>query len=157
VDRQKRWKETERKVRRLADGLGLGIDPGIRQMVITLICLGFKTSASCEGHARYHGLPYPWVDIEVTNKNARRVFLRLMKLLEEFYDERDGARDAHLVLRPGKTSVRLQGVGGDILQKLPRELLTYSVRSRLGIRYRKEMNDFQKFLEKKYFDGCPLR
>jgi hypothetical protein len=46
----------------ITDGLGLEIDPSIRDAVKYLLANGFHTTQSCEGHID-RGMPYPWVDI----------------------------------------------------------------------------------------------
>ena len=49
--------------KRLADGLGKGLDPKILPLVAALRMFGIRTSGSCQGHKDW-GLPYPWVDID---------------------------------------------------------------------------------------------
>jgi hypothetical protein len=75
-EKKQRWDEMARKIDALKDGFdldgkywasmwfsqeegGLPIDEGIKDTVTVLNLLGFKTSASCEGHIGLHG--YPWV------------------------------------------------------------------------------------------------
>lgn len=58
------WTEAEAFARRLTDGLGYPIDEGIREVVVALNLLGFRTSQSCEGHLD-GGHPYPWVDFQI--------------------------------------------------------------------------------------------
>lgn len=57
-------KDIREDVNRTVDGLGRPIDKGIRETIVFLWALGFRTSASCEGHLD-HGFPYPWVDFSV--------------------------------------------------------------------------------------------
>ena len=60
-----------KKIEQITDGLGMEIDPGIRETIIYLQAHGFKTYASCEGHEDW-GLPYPWVDIgEMLDEDTR--------------------------------------------------------------------------------------
>lgn len=48
---------------RLVDGLGLGIDDGIKRSVAIMRMEGFSTSGSCEGHSDW-AYPYPWIEID---------------------------------------------------------------------------------------------
>lgn len=50
------------QVDQVHDLMGLGIDEGIKETLIYLWALGFKTTASCEGHFD-HGMSAPWIDI----------------------------------------------------------------------------------------------
>ncbi len=49
-------------MKRITDGLGMEIEPGIWDTVKFLKAHDFPTYASCEGHID-RGMPYPWVDI----------------------------------------------------------------------------------------------
>ena len=52
------------EVEEVTDGLGKGIDKGIKEAVIAMKAYDFPTDHSCEGHLEgEHGLPYPWVRI----------------------------------------------------------------------------------------------
>lgn len=55
------WKEAMALARRLVDGVGQPLDEGIVETVVALNLLGFRSSASCEGHLD-GGVPAPWVD-----------------------------------------------------------------------------------------------
>lgn len=60
--------EKERSIRdsveQIADKLGKGIDPGIKETVVALMLDDFPTSQSCEGHPdQNEGLPFPWVEV----------------------------------------------------------------------------------------------
>lgn len=54
--------EVRAEVEKIVDKKGLGIDPGIKDLVIGLRKFGVETEASCEGHRNW-GEPFPWVDI----------------------------------------------------------------------------------------------
>lgn len=69
LTKKQQWQNMEKEVASWVDGLGLGIDPGIKNTVIVLNLLGFKTSASCEGHMD-RALAYPWVDFETENQEV---------------------------------------------------------------------------------------
>ena len=94
MDKQVLWDQAEEKVSQFRDGLKMPIDKGIRETVIVLNVLGFTTLMSCEGHLD-RGLPYPWVDIklneveiELLNGRATPDLLKMISLLEEFYETR---------------------------------------------------------------------
>ncbi len=78
-EKQQRWQAMEKKVESWGDGLGLGIDPGIKKMVTVLNLLGFKTRQSCEGHIDW-GLPYPWIDFETENKQIKDLSIKLQSV-----------------------------------------------------------------------------
>lgn len=63
IDKQK-WEELSEKFSHVTDKIGMPIDGGIFETVVALNVLDIPTSMSCEGHLD-HGLPYPWVDIEM--------------------------------------------------------------------------------------------
>ncbi len=82
---QKQWEKILKENLKKADKLGKGIDPGIREVVAVFNALGFKTTASCEGHLD-HGVAGPWIDFEsevdtekIGNK-AQEIILRAQKL-----------------------------------------------------------------------------
>lgn len=60
--KKEQWQKMEHEVASWADALGRGIDSGIKNTVIVLNLLGFKTEQSCEGHSD-GGEAYPWVSI----------------------------------------------------------------------------------------------
>jgi len=61
--RESQWSAKQKEIDRLADGLGMGLDDGIKDAVIALQVNGFNTRQSCEGHIDW-GCGAPWVDIE---------------------------------------------------------------------------------------------
>jgi hypothetical protein len=75
----------EQKVASWGDGLGLGIDPGIKKAVIVLNLLGFKTEGSCQGHIDW-GLPYPWIDFNTQDEEINALHIKrqdIYKLIDE--------------------------------------------------------------------------
>lgn len=60
--KQEEWNKTLKKIEKITDGLGMEIDPKIKETVGALNILGYSTTGSCEGHLN-RGLLYPWVDI----------------------------------------------------------------------------------------------
>jgi hypothetical protein len=58
------WEAGCAEARSYVDGLGRPIDEGILETVVALNLLGFRSTASCEGHLE-HGKPFPWIDFEL--------------------------------------------------------------------------------------------
>jgi hypothetical protein len=56
------WRKVAEGVEKITDGLGMEIDPYIKDTVIALNVLGFITTGSCEGHLD-RALPFPWIDV----------------------------------------------------------------------------------------------
>lgn len=63
LGKQVGWKKMTIKVNKITDRLGMPVDKDIKETVIVINLLGFKTSGSCEGHMD-HGVAGPWVDID---------------------------------------------------------------------------------------------
>jgi len=60
------WNDKRKEVDRIVDGLGLGIDEGIKETVTALRVYGLNTQQSCEGHMRGEGrriASLPWITI----------------------------------------------------------------------------------------------
>lgn len=55
--------ETRAKAVRLGQDWQGEVEPGISAIVIALNMCGYRTTASCEGHAIESSRPYPWVRI----------------------------------------------------------------------------------------------
>lgn len=62
-ERERQWCAKEKEIEVLTDGLGMGLDKGVKDTVVALQLNGFNTSQSCEGHIG-RGCGSPWVDIE---------------------------------------------------------------------------------------------
>ncbi len=166
-DKEILWEQKLDEVDRIIDGIGKGIDEGIKEVVAVFLLYKFPTSASCEGHITFTGemdyaFPYPWVDFETlapegwiddeqkkqewTQKNLVEQ-QRLVKYLDEFYRGRDILPDAKLVLDCNMYQAwRLQSAGAEMMRSLTAEqrMQKYDL-------YRKEMQDFARFLKEKYF------
>lgn len=63
----------------IVDNLGKKIDDGIKEAVVILTKIGFKTSASCEGHLNW-GFPFPWIDIEDGSQNSINKMQNLLNI-----------------------------------------------------------------------------
>lgn len=104
IDRQEQLDATLAEYDGVVDGLGLGLDPGIKRTVVLMNLLGMSTSGSCEGHPdQEHGLDYPWIDIsapepegwmESTEKQTQwftenlQLHRQLLEMLGNFYSGR---------------------------------------------------------------------
>lgn len=62
--KRQRWDEMVREVDSWTDALGMPIDEKIKDTIIVLNLLGFKTQQSCEGHLD-SGRLYPWISFEI--------------------------------------------------------------------------------------------
>ena len=174
IRKKNRWLRIEIKVNSIADKVGRGIDNGIKESIIVLQVLGFVTTASCEGHTD-HGPAAPWIDIgekvpreilirkreskgilndddagkirSVTKKNLKGQ-IRLMQLLDEFYEERKVSYDVRLLIEKfGIYGNSWLKNAGEIFQQIrPKERKEKKLK-----RYQREMNDFTEFLKEKYF------
>ncbi len=69
--RKEQWEQTLAGLDRIRDGLGHGIEEGIKEAVVGLQLRGFKTTGSCEGHNDW-GLPYPWVQTQAEGEPQYR-------------------------------------------------------------------------------------
>jgi len=169
------WKKKMAEVNKITDSLGKGIDEKIKESVCAFLVHGFITSASCEGHLAKEGEeepghPYPWVEIyapkpegleeakgeekdrleqewRIKNFEQQR---KMMKLLEEFYQNREAPFDARLVFANigAFGGFRVQSFGAEIMAILPLK----EKQEKLAL-YRKEMRDFTEFLKRKFFEG----
>lgn len=158
------WKQKRAEVEKITDGISKEVDQNIKETVTAFLVHEFTTSGSCEGHLdEEHGLPYPWIEIntpapegwresekkkkEWTIENLKQR-QRAMNYLAEFYQDRDTPFDARLTFdRIGAFGAfRIQSFGANMV-----DLLSPEEQKRKLELYKKEMNDFTKFLKNKYF------
>jgi hypothetical protein len=66
-----RLKHARSEITTITDALGMPVDKGIRDTVITFWLMGFQTEGSCEGHLE-RGCASPWVDIIAASPPAHR-------------------------------------------------------------------------------------
>lgn len=85
--KQQAWDTMKAEVDSWTDGLGLGIDPLMKDTVTVLNLLGFKTDASCQGHID-HGLPYPWIDFFIMDNDIERLYNKELVILREIEQKR---------------------------------------------------------------------
>ena len=92
-EKQKKWQEISSEAEKIADRLGMEIDPGIKETVIALKANDFGTDQSCEGHSD-RGLPYPWVDIislfhEIHEKEFDKLYWDKNNLFDKYSNDID--------------------------------------------------------------------
>lgn len=162
--RQEVWDKLTLEVEQIADGLNHPVDKGIKDTIIAFKAYEIPTSGSCEGHTEEnHGLPYPWVDIEVDepkdweedeakqklwrNKNLLEQ-QKVINLLQEFYQDRNSPMEARLVFENfgiyGR--FRIRSMGADVM-----DLLTEEELKAKSLLFQEEMKDFTEFLKNKFF------
>jgi len=166
-ERETIWQQKKMQIDQITDGLGLGIEEGIKEAVIVCQVHGMGTSASCEGHLNGEGMPYPWIDItapapdgwresealqerwRVENMKLRE---KMRTLLEGFYSQSQPPTDAQLVLVDHGIygAFRLQSRGAKALETIPAGALA-SYQDTFA-QYRQEMNAFVDYLKQNFFE-----
>ena len=165
------WEQRRAEVDKITDRLGLGIDEKIKESVTAFQVHKFTTSQSCEGHTgkeEKHGASFPWVEVyapepkgwrdakgekkkeldrEWTVKNLEQQ-QKMMDYFAEFYQGRETPFDARLTFdRIGAFGgFRVQSFGAEMMKLLPSEEQVQKLEL-----YRKEMDDFTKFLKDRHF------
>ncbi len=165
-DKQKRWQELTTEIEQITDGLGKGIDEGIKKSIIAMKAYEFSPDQSCEGHLEGdHGLPYPWVRIyasepegwkesEAKQKEWRMENLKeqqkMMNLLAEFYNNRSVALDARLVFDGigAFGGFNIQSMGAETIELLSKEEQAEKYKL-----YKQEMDDFTSFLKSRFLQN----
>lgn len=79
------WEKMEAEVNEIQDALGKGVEDGIKESIIVMNLLGFKTSGYCEGHLESSERA-PWIDFTVEDSTENR------KKSEEAFDEAEKAQ-----------------------------------------------------------------
>ena len=161
-EKEARIKDVEKQVNEITDKLGEPIDPGIKEAVAGFNIWKIPISQSCEGHLHKEGASFPWVEIytpepkgwkeseekkrEWTIENLKHR-KRTMEMLDEFYQDREMPFDARLSFSNIGIygGFRIQSTGAEIMPILSDK----EQKEKLKL-YRKEMNDFAKFLKDKY-------
>lgn len=174
-ERQIAWNNELEKINKITDGLGQGMDERIIEPVTAFSVYGFTTEGSCEGHLdeageEEHGHPYPWIEIYVidldkwakaddaeqekldeewTFKNFEQQ-RKMMGFLAEFYKGRETPFDARLTFSKAGAwgGFRVQSFGADMMS-----ISSFEEKKQSLTLYRKEMEDFGKFLKEKYLRG----
>lgn len=83
VKKHQLWKSMSAEVDTWADAIGnpILIEPGIKDTVIVLNLLGFKTRGSCEGHIGWR-CASPWVDFDVRDEVIQGLFKEEKEILK---------------------------------------------------------------------------
>ena len=117
------WEKLKKKADSTTDGLGLGIDSGIKDTVIALWANGFETGMSCEGH-KNRALPYPWVEISTkTNLNKKP------KSLHDLFDILDEYNELRMVNRKSRFDAQIIITNNRLLTKRRRKYWLTSIRN----------------------------
>ncbi len=83
--KEQRWQTMEQEVASWGDALGRGIDHEIKNTVIVLNLLGFRTEQSCQGHIDW-GLSYPWISFNTQDEEINVLHNKrndIFKLIDE--------------------------------------------------------------------------
>lgn len=166
------WEQNRKKVNEITDALDFGIDEKIKEAVTAFLVYEFSTSQSCGGHTEKeegeHEAAFPFVEVyapepegwedatgekkkeierEWTVENLRQQ-QKMTNLLAEFYQERDTPFDARLNFKNigAFGGFRVQSFGADMCPVLTPEQQKHKLEL-----YRKETDDFTKFLKNKFF------
>jgi hypothetical protein len=98
IDKHTLWSKKLLELECVRDGIGTGIDPGIKETVAVLQLLGVYTRQSCEGHLD-HGIAAPWIDLESPDPMVQLLRASVMELcnkadaLEQYGEEFDAVND----------------------------------------------------------------
>ena len=177
-DRPKRedWQAALQHVERLVDALGKRVDPGIKETVAALNCMGLATDGSCEGHM-HNQSKAPWVDFALIPESLRLEIRSVRKalgngetsprldalvreaklqlwageahiidLLDEFYKQKNGSAERRLIIDFFPDSARLVSQGARLQDLYPPDIQMKKLRA-----YQEEMAEFTVFLKARFF------
>ena len=172
-ERQKKeqeWNRIRGQVDGIKDKLELGIDEGIKEGVTAFNAFGLRTSQSCEGHygTEAGGSPTHWIEVaphepdaenwyedealrEQVTKERNELQAKSVKLLDEFYNERNSSYDTRLGFSGVGYRFRVQSTGTEIFDELTHGL-SEEDKAKKAAGYKKEMGDFTDFLKNKYLN-----
>jgi len=164
------WEQKQQEADKIVDGLGLGIDSGIKEAVVSFMANDFPTDGSCEGHLAgegedEHGLTYPWIGVCVAEPDGWQKSEekkqqwkidnikqqeKMANILEDFYKDRESLSDARLTFEYIGIfgAFRVLSTGALNMESLTKE----QEKQKLEL-YRKEINDFAEFLKTKFMQG----
>lgn len=161
MTQEEKWNSLYEEINQLTDGLGWPVDEGIKECVTALQAYQFPTTASCEGHIEgNHGSPHPWINISVPKpldwqddnkkQEMKTANLKLqesmIKLLEEFYQDRNVPYNARLILDQfGFGEFSLQSLGANVMKLYEKNMVKEQYQL-----YQKEMQDFGLWLKNKF-------
>ena len=138
-----RWKAMEQEVAGWGDALGLPIDPGIKNTVIVLNLLGFKTSGSCEGHMDW-GKAYPWIEFDIDDKKIDA----LKNLINDFYKNHSVDKERMVTIAKINSGLVIMWNPEGAWQVRRNEK---EKKEKLK-EYQEEMKSFTEFLTRYYFE-----
>lgn len=72
VERELKWRQIMGQLDRMTDGLGMPVDPEIKESVAACIAHGFDTYQSCGGHLEHERLRAPWIVIQAGEQPNER-------------------------------------------------------------------------------------
>lgn len=162
--KEEAWEKATKDVETDTDGVGRGIDDGIKEAIVAMRVNDFETEQSCEGGEHdEHGQPYPWIrfstpepegweDNEGLKNEWKRANeeqrTRLAVLLEEFSAGRETPEDVRLTLEDHGIygAFEIHSQGGEAMKVLPPE-----AQKQKRLAYRQEMDDFTAFLKSRFF------
>lgn len=160
------WEKSRAAIEKITDKLGLGLDEDIKDSVATLNAMGIPTTSSCAGHTNQggegFGLPYiqiyaprpkDWEEnIEAQNlwiESNKTTYEKMLKLLNEFYENRFVEPDVLLILHP-------IGIFGGFRLRNSREKKPLDSNNENRIKkvmeYQNEMKAFGDFLNDKFMN-----
>jgi hypothetical protein len=156
-EKDRRLEELRREVDTIADGLGKGVDEGIKESVVAFMAHELPTSDSCEGHLTekeegtvYAPAPEGWKESKEKKaewKKANDIQRgRMHAMLNEFYATRQTDPEYQLVPQP-------KGIFGAFIltsAKAESGLSQNDTEELVLEKSRKEMKDFTDFLMQKF-------
>jgi hypothetical protein len=153
-------RKIKEKVDKMVDNLGMYVDEGIKETVVMMNAFGLRTSQSCEGHLDKQIAPWvgicpripkakEWYENEALREKVKRqrnyYAKKAINLLNLFYRERKVPFDAMLGLARVGYGFRIQSNGAEIIGTYERR-----EQAKKFEHYKKEMEDFTKFLKENY-------
>jgi len=164
LEKEQRWEELKQEVESITDGLGKGIDEGIKETTTALLANGFSTSQSCEGHIKETAATQPWVEIYMPEpegwkedkdkqgqwkKENLEQREKAEEAVKEFYEERQVPFDEELSFEDIGIfgGFRVQSTGSAEMKNLSFEEQKEKLK-----KYKKEMDAFTEFLKEKFFN-----
>ena len=86
------WAKIAQQVDTIKDGLGKGIEIGIKEAVIAINAFGINTTMSCEGHFE-RGVAGPWVDIDIQETEEIKKLRDDLRSTNEISKDKEKDRD----------------------------------------------------------------
>jgi hypothetical protein len=169
--KQALWEHTRAAVEHITDGLGKGIDEGIKETVTVLQVLGMHTCQFCEGHLDW-GEAAPWIElcspdadaltpkinalleqIEALERELKQYrteqqaaeakeLKQLLPFLDAFYRDREVPYEQRLIM----AGMRLTSQGVELQAAEPDGVKAQKLRD-----YQEEMRAFTAFVKQQFF------